>query len=284
MTAIEFYNITSAALSDMARMHGVADLEKYYHLTDFLAFPQINGLGEIEQTYMQIAFHGQNATMISNIVSFEKNYRLIKEVLCGFCPRDVLATYCASSREDGVKRLVAAFADKGISSNTQKSTKRPNAIMIRYANALLDAAEYLSAFETKRAVIQDLQNHYATTEELIGYVRSKIKNGFSVALTCDFLKEYAAEFNNLPKPDVHIMDTMRVLYDRNKNYYAYDRGAFRCIADVQMTVDEINRELAEESRITVYQLDRMIWLVCANKFFLDQDYKTTKTWYLSKLV
>ena len=69
MNAIEFYEITNQTLEIMAKNRCINNLEKYYVLTDFLAFPQLNKLGEIEQTYMQIAFHGQNATLISNIVN-----------------------------------------------------------------------------------------------------------------------------------------------------------------------------------------------------------------------
>ena len=285
MNAIDFYNVTCETLSDMARMHGVEDLEKYYSLTDFLAFPQLNQLGEIEQAYMQLAFHAQNATRISDIIKFDRNYRSVKAVLCDFSPQAVLDTYRADSREASVQLMIAAFAEQGIRSNTEKSAKRPNAILSRYANALLDAAEYLSRFSTKNEVIQDLQAHSANTKELVGYFRTQITHGFSVALTCDFLKEFSDAFNNLPKPDVHIIDTMRGLYEREPKYYDFDRGAYRCIEDVQALTQEINCHLQEngQSPITVYQLDRMIWLICSNNFFLDNGYKSTKQWYLSKL-
>lgn len=285
MNAIDFYNTTCIALSRLAEMHGVEDLEKYYSLTDFLDFPQLNDLGEIEQAYMQLALHAQNATMISNIINFKKNYASLKAVLCDFNPQAVLAAYRSDSREASVQRMIAAFAEHGIHANTDRSANRPNAILSRYSNALLDGAEYLSQFGSKNEVVQDLQAHAADTKELVSYFRTKIPHGFSVALTCDFLKEYADAFNMLPKPDVHIMDAMRVLYNRDAKYYAYDPGAYRCIEDVQALTAQINQHLQQNGQtpITVYQLDRMIWLICSNRFFLDNGYESTKAWYLSKI-
>lgn len=287
MTAIDFYRITCRTLEELARMRGVKDLEKYYFLTDYLAFPQLGSFREVEQAFMQIAFHGQNATMISNIVSFEKNYEALKTVLCDFNPHKFLETYSANKRDENVSRLISAFREAGLTWNSGKSTKSPDAIMRRYSNTLLDAAEYLIAFNCKSEIVQDLLVHYQNgdTECLVKYFKEKIKSGFSVALTCDFLKEYAPEFSNLPKPDVHIMDTMRALLNRDKNYYAYDKGAYRCIKDLQNIVGEINCELKKtnEREITVYQLDRMIWLICADKFFLDEGPSNSKALYLSFL-
>ena len=46
MTAIDFYNVTKVTLENMAKYQGIKDLDKYYRLTDFLAFPQLNKMGE----------------------------------------------------------------------------------------------------------------------------------------------------------------------------------------------------------------------------------------------
>ena len=91
-----------------------------------------------------------------------------------------------------------------------------------------------------------------------------MKHGFSVALTCDFLKEFDNEFCDLPKPDIHIKNTLdSVLEEKKKmNDYEYIRA-------FQQLVNYINKELSCDEKITVYQLDRMVWLVCSGKFFLD---------------
>lgn len=288
MTAIEFYRLTTETLENMAKNRCVKDLEKYYVLTDFLAFPQLNNMSEPAQAYMQIAFHGQNATLISNIVRFEENYDAIAQVLCDFEPKSVLAKYFPQgcSREAAEKKLLAAFAEKNISSNIQRSTKRPNAVMAGYVRMLLDAAVYFSAFSSKQKIVEDLKKHYTNNDvkSLVTYFRSKIQSRFSIALTCDFLKEYSEEFD-LPKPDIHIKDTLCAFKGLEENYYRTEKREYECIRHVQTLVEEINAALnaQNEESITVYQLDRMIWLVCANKFFLDDNVKNSKDAYLAKI-
>ncbi len=288
MKAIDFFKITNETLESMAKNRCVNNLEKYYTLTDFLAFPQLKQLGEIEQTYMQIAFHGQNATLISNIVNFEKNYKLIENILCSFNPKEVLNKYFSQkcSKEDAKEKLLEAFAEQKIYSNINKSTKRPNAIMVGYVSMLLDAAVYLKDFKSKQDVIEDLKRNYNNNDvkSLITYFRSKIKSRFSIALTCDFLKEYSEEFD-LPKPDIHIKDALCALKDVDEGYYHTEKREYECIQEMQELVCEINQSLKIENKkpITVYQLDRMIWLICSNKFFLDDKTKNSKEDYLSKI-
>lgn len=288
MTAIEFFRVTEETIDLLAEQHNVKDLEKYYQLTDFKIFKELNEMDGIEQTFMQIAFHGQNATMISNIVKFKDNYKKIKKILCGFNPKKTKDEFVGESRDEEVTKLLEAFQENGITWNANKSKKRPNAIMVRYANLLLDAAEYLGNFNAKQEVVDDLMRNYENQDvkHLVSYFRSKIKSGFSVALTCDFLKEFTTEFSNLPKPDIHIKDTLCVLKGLNENYYHTEKREYECIKHVQDLVAEINLVLKGENKkeITVYQLDRMIWLICSNKFFLDDSTSNSKEMYLSKIV
>lgn len=288
MNAIDFYKITNEMVKKMAKNHSVKNLEKYYTLTDFVAFPQLNSMGEIEQTYMQIAFHGQNATLISNIINFEKNYESIKNILCGFNPTRVLNKYFShgATKEEAVNKLIMSFSERGICANVGKSSKRPNAIMSGYVSMLLDTAMYLKDFKSKKDIVEDLKKHYENNDvrSLITYFRNKVKSRFSVALTCDFLKEYSQEFD-LPKPDIHIKDTLCALKGLDKNYYNTEKREYECIKHMQELVCEINQWLISENKtpITVYQLDRMIWLICSNKFFLDDKAMNSKDEYLLKV-
>ena len=106
-----------------------------------------------------------------------------------------------------------------------------------------------------------------------------------IALACDFLKELDTRFD-LPKPDIHIKDALCAYYGKEGNYYRTEKREYECIMEMQNLVCEINNELKKqnEKTITVYQLDRMIWLICSNKFFLDGKGKNSKEFYLSKLV
>ena len=129
-------------------------------------------------------------------------------------------------------------------------------------------------------MLNDLQSHAANTESLINYFNSKINTGFSVALSCDFLKEFDSGFEFLPKPDVHIKNVIEALKGRT---YKND---IDLVIEVQTIVDNINAHLTAQGAdpITVYQLDRMIWLVCTDNFFIPGHPNGTLTQvYISKL-
>ena len=282
-----FYETTEKHLERLAKAHGVQDLLRYYKMTDFHDGSCLNELTGINQVFAQIAFHAQNATLISSIVKFEMNFGFLKDVLCDFDPRRLLEKYHG---EEKVSKLINDLryndsTGKGLRWNSSKSkAEKKDSIITRYANALLDAAEYLKTFTSKREVLDDLIKHYknADYKAIIRYFRGKIKHGFSVALTCDFLKEFDEAFSDLPKPDVHIKDTLCALYGYDDGYYTSENRQFKCIADMRGLVSDINKSLPQNEQITVYQLDRMIWLVCSGRFFLD-NVKNAKETYLDDL-
>ena len=70
----------------------------------------------------------------------------------------------------------------------------------------------------------------------------------------------------------------------DEDYYKSksDKKEYECIGIMQKLVEQINKKLSKEEQITVYQLDRMIWLVCSGNFFLDNT-KGYKDRYLKSL-
>jgi hypothetical protein len=283
MTDFEFYHFTKSTLEKMADLRGITNVElkKYYSHTDhFCEF--YNDLSDIPQVFAQMTFHMQNATMISNIVKFEKNYSLLKSVTFGFNPTDFLGHYSnATTRiNDFVNDLRwNPSINIGLKWNSQKSTNK-DAIAKRFAQSMFECAEYLSNFNTRQEVLNDLKCHSTSTNSLIHYFKSKINTGFSVALTCDFLKEFDTYFEFLPKPDIHIKNVIEAL---KKCEYKKD---IDLVEEVQRITRNINVQLTAQgdSPITVYQLDRMIWLVCTGNFFIPgHPNGTMKQVYISKL-
>ena len=180
--------------------------------------------------------------------------------------------YDANTNPDGLK-----WNDK------KNKTARKDTLITGYAQALIDCAEYLSWFNNREAVKTDLGLHYKDEtdyESLIEYFREKVPHRFSIALTCDFLKEFDKAFSFLCKPDVHIKDTLCMLLNKKENYYHTPKREYECIGEMQELVSLINE--GEENKITVYQLDRMIWLICSENFFLD-GIRSAKSEYLSKI-
>ena len=72
MKAIEFYEITEDKLNLLAKSKGISDIKKYYELTEFADGSFLNDFSGKSLIFAQVAFHAQNATMMSSIVKFEK--------------------------------------------------------------------------------------------------------------------------------------------------------------------------------------------------------------------
>ena len=278
MTSYEFYVETKTTLEAMAKLKNISksELEKYYSHTDrYLDF--YSDLSGISRVFAQMLFHAQNATMISNIVKFEANYRFLKKLTFGFDSKAFLAHYSGTNAAADIVNDLRAKNGVGLVWNSDKS-KNKDEIATRFANTMLECATYLTKFNNNNEVLADLSSHNGSYKELISYFRSNIKSGFSVALTCDFLKEYDPIFD-LPKPDVHIKDVMIAKNGRKEKYYNSEKRESELVGEVIAMVDDINRELAErgEASITVYQLDRMLWLISSEKFFLHNEPKNKQS-------
>ena len=284
MTAIEFYRLTEETLNNLAKAYDIEDLEKYYQLTDIesLKETRYNELDEIGQIFAQIAFHGQNAQRIDKIVDFKNNFEFIDKVTENFNPKKFLDKYENIENIENKQKAIVEELRKGLKWNSKNSNKRPDSFAKRFAGILLCAAEYLKTFATREDVVEDLMKNYTNFTSLIDYFTDRMNVGFSVPLSCDFLKEFDDRFV-LPKPDVHLKDTMAKYL--KKRYKDTKKDNYQCIKDTIDVVNEINAELKKEGKqeMTVYQFDRMIYLVCSQNFFLDDKTKGIKKVYLDKI-
>lgn len=273
MTNYEFYIETKNTLEAMAKLKNIStnELERYYAHTDKYCY-FYKDLEGINRVFAQMLFHAQNATMISNIVKFEKNYAFLKKITCGFNPESFLNKYNESDAIEKIVEDLRAKNGEGLIWNSDKSTKHKDGIIKRYAKSMIECANYLKGFATDAAVLIDLKSHNKDFRSIVSYFRSKIKNGFCVALTCDFLKEYNSAFD-LSKPDVHIKDIMAAKKFRHPNYYNNEKRELELVEEMIAITEDINNELESrgEKSITVYQLDRMLWLVCTENFFLHNE-------------
>lgn len=275
MDSYDFYRITKQQLETQAQSKGIKNLSRYYVLTDYHEGSFLNNYSGKSQIFAQIAFHAQNATMISSIVKFERNVEFLSSAFCSFDPELFCNEYPADKREESVQRIVDRLrfdpeTSLGLIWDSSKS-KNKDSIVRRYANTLIDAAKFVNQFASREEFLKTLLSYYKNNnyKALINYFRKNIQHGFSVALTCDFLKEFDQSFSALPKPDIHIKDTLCALYGYEKNYYNTEQRELNCIETMQTLVEQINDKLPHNEKITVYQLDRMIWLICSGYFFLD---------------
>ena len=295
MTAMDFYKITTQNLERLSKERKIKNLERYYELTDYAEgqlLSHFSNNSEKGKIFAQMAFHAQNATLISNIVKFIQKVDFLKTTLCNFEPEKLLEKYPADKQnlENSISRIVEDLRwslenPNGLKWNIEKSKpENKDAIMKRYANTLLDCANFLIKYKGRKDFIEDLERHFNGDYcNLIKFFRKNVPNGFSIALSCDFLKEFDRKFD-LPKPDIHIKDTLCIYKQLEENYYHTEKREYECIGQIIDIVKEINQYLINNNKkqITVYQLDRMIWLICSQNFFLDST-ENSKEKYLSEI-
>ena len=240
---------------------------------------ELDDLSSIEQAFAQFCFHAQNRTVLSKIVDFKHNYNSIKRILYNFNPQILLDIYNGNSN-DSLQQLAKAIqlCTIGNKKTQNKSNNNDVGKLIKsYAKSILQGASYFNQFKSKKEVICDLKQHYNNNnaKDLIAYFISKIPTGIGIALACDFLKEFDTAFD-LPKPDTHLLNVLSLYYGEERARSYNDGYIF--IEDFIALVKEIRQGLSDNS-ITVYKLDRMIWLCCTGEFFLDNKKLNAKLLY-----
>ncbi|MBE6133939.1 MAG: hypothetical protein E7178_04665 [Erysipelotrichaceae bacterium] len=301
MEPINFYTKTKRFLEEQAFKRGVRDLSEYYELTDFksnwfqtILSMQFEGDSEMNLVFAQLLFHSQNTSRKEKIIKFEEKLGFLRLMFYEFSIEQFIEHYCSNGdEEEQILNLVEALRydedrnSEGLIWDSTKSKEENKDQIVRgFARTAIRGAKYLSRFKTKNEFVCDLLNNYkGDNKRLINYFINQIGkgSGFSVALTCDFLKELDCSFDFLAKPDIHIKDVMARVLCKPDDYY-YDKD-FECLNEFQDLVKHINESLSETNSnpITVYQLDRMVWLICSGNFFLEEYNKYDKTKYLSYL-
>ncbi len=285
MDEIELYLTLKERLAIVAKYKNITkkELNKYFKLTDYqneniCSFKK----DSIEQVYAQFALHAQNATMINNIVKFDYNFKFLKSIFCDFRPKVFLDEYfVGNEREKVVLELINKLRfsknnPNGLKWKTSKSIE-PDKLIRRFVEAMIDGALFFKD-KTKKELLSVFREKYDISyKELIKYFMKNIKHGFSIALTCDFFKEFDTYFN-IPKPDVHIKDVIskfKVKTYKNKNW------EYKCIDDFIDIVSVLNNQ---GIKIDSYKLDKMIWLCCTSNFYLDDSKnKSSKKVLLEKI-
>ena len=282
MNEVEFYKLTQEQLQRLAESRGLSkeQLNEYFELVDYKS-PSLKGVEGLNLVFAQILMHACNATMLSKIIDWENKIDFIKKITYDFDAKkfvenNKLSQYKEFKPDDkNVLSLVEIFREGFQWDSSKSKPENKDKLAKRYAGSMIEAAIYVSKFKKKEDVLIDLSNNYKdhSVEDIVEYFRKNIKTGFSVALTCDFLKEFDKSFNDIGKPDVHIKDTLKTLY-KDKKY----KNEYEYVNDM--------REIVEKAKIidkdlTVYKLDRMIWLICSNNFFLHVG--NSKQEYLDKI-
>lgn len=82
-------------------------------------------------------------------------------------------------------------------------------------------------------------------------------SGIGFALACDCLKELG--FLSYPKPDVHLIEVFSQIGLSKENPIS----VFEAIVEMADVCKEVDPE------VTPYKIDKIMWLICSGRFYLD---------------
>ena len=209
--------------------------------------------------FYRLASSLQNSGQMSHSIQFhtsEPHRRAIGNVLYDF-NAEKAAMHYAAPREVYDALLSAGIHDNGTGKNQQTN-------WMKYARGLFDGAHFLATEggEEKLAemiAMPETQIELNDAIEAITGIQKRI-HGLGFALTCDWLKECGCTW--LAKPDIHINKIVSRIKEKDS---VPDKEVVRFIFDWAKLV----REEGVDEDATTYKLDKMLWLVCTENFYLD---------------
>jgi len=201
----------------------------------------------LEDVFEQIIYSAQNYQSMPNVIKYQERRERIKSILYNFDLERI-------SQYD-VEELYQKFRYKfDVTSADNKYNS-----WHKWTKSIVDAAKFMSDFKD----IEDFKSFVAKfdynllTRMAMPLLISKKINGLGFALACDCLKELG--YINYPKPDVHLIQ----VFVRAGLSSGEPISVFEAIVRMAEDCKEI------EPEITPYKIDKVIWLICSGRFYLD---------------
>jgi hypothetical protein len=201
----------------------------------------------LEDVFEQIIHSAQNYQRMPNVIKYQERRERIKGILYDFD----LKSISQYDVEELYHRFRHEFSVTSADNNFNSWHK--------WSKSVVDAAKFMSDFKDikdfKRFVIQ-FDYNLPTRMALPLLISTKI-SGMGFALACDFLKELG--YTSYPKPDVHLIQVfVGVGLSTNEPI-----SVFEAIVRMADDCKEIDPE------VTPYKIDKIIWLICSGRFYLD---------------
>lgn len=255
--------------------------QKYYVASDekFLKDADEN-LDEISFIFKELAFHAQNGSN-NSLINFELDSKFIYEFTMHYNPKAFLNKIGNNITEANVSEFIAGLSN----GDPNKSSK----FVLNYLKCLKYCAEYLVTKNNKAEVVADLKaNSY---KEAFNKFTNRIKKGYGLALTLDFLKEFDSKVFNYPKPDLHLRRFILLnLNDYDMSQYATKTNLtklnlnsindFVAVDSYLTLMDKANEEVKKYSNnisFPNYILDKIIYILGSGKFYLANPQKKRNT-------
>lgn len=201
----------------------------------------------LEDVFEQVIHSAQNYQRMPNVIKYQERRECIKGILYDFNVKSI-------SRYD-VEELYQKFRYEFSVTSADNNFNSWH----KWSKSIVDAAKFLSDFKD----IEDFKNfvtqfdyNLLTRMALPLLISTKIR-GMGFALACDFLKELG--YTSYPKPDVHLIQVfVGAGLSSNESI-----SVFEAIVRMADDCKEIDPE------VTPYKIDKVIWLICSGRFYLD---------------
>ena len=222
-------------------------LEKYF-IGDRKDFTSLSDV------YEQIIHSAQNYQRMPNVIKFKERHDKILEILYNYDFKKIKAY----ETDELYYKFRTAF-DVTSKDSIHNSWRK-------WSKSIISAAKFMSEFngvDDFRAFVDLFKYNLPTRMALPLLMQTKI-NGMGFTLACDCLKELG--YLDYPKPDVHLIDVFVSLGLSQKDPI----DVFEAIVRMSDDCKEIDKQ------ITPYKIDKIIWLICSGRFYLDD----IRIWYV----
>ena len=262
MDYTRFYEETYNYLILKAKEHNIdeTELEKYFAPNN-TGLPEENGVNDISRLFKRICFHAQNMAMTSGVINFNKNYSIIKSVACEFNVDEFLGKY-KSYKE--VYEEIIKYLPEGTKRSTKTGRTGPSKKLL-YAKSMYSGAKMLSEFNSYDDFINQMLAYGDFAPEFIKYN----VDGFGDTMPCDLLKELDSRFD-MCKPDRHVKECMKEITKIDDSIKG-TRLDYLARKNLKMIANSVN--------VTAFKLDKILYLICSEYFYLDDGIKNNSDKY-----
>lgn len=201
----------------------------------------------IQDIYEQFIHSAQNYQSMPKVIKYAQRREVIKDILAEFDIQII--------KDMDVEELYYKFRD--VFRVTSKDTKQNS--WRKWSRSVIDSARFMANFKDAddfRGFVAQFDYNRPTRMALPLLISTKI-SGIGFALACDTLKELG--YLSYPKPDVHLIEVFSQLGLSEEDPIS----VFEAIVEMA----EVCKEVDPES--SPYKLDKIIWLICSGRFYLD---------------
>ena len=249
------YQVVDTLLREMANQAEVKNLNKYFSVEAKLDLCN-NKAQSLLEVFHRLIGSLQNRNMMPSVIQYwDKNRNsAINDVLAKHIyPHSDKSLQQSPDSANDLYNLIkeALKKDKKCKPIIEKDDK-PSKLWQIWCKGILSAARFLGQFSN----IEELHDCFARlyddhrTRSVLPAMLAMEIDGMQFTLACDFLKECGYDY---PKPDVHITDVFEEICGTRDTYQIYKKVI----------------EYAEALKISTFQFDKMIWLVCSGGFYLE---------------